>query len=957
MRLFKLSYLVSEKEAILRFLLKNKVRQALKGKLSVDQRWLSALIITLLSLPSSLALAPSSWSQEKASETKQGQLRSPDIQKRLDDIEFLAEKAGAGQEIPIQPEVIKQLVGALKDPNLEVRRMAVDALTGIGTGAEDAVEPLADILQDQKQPADLRRNAIAAIQSIYAGYAVKPLIKALDDPDPDVRGKAAIALGSIREKAKDAVPKLISLVEEDPYGDVRAKAAQVLGNIDPNNNQQVSSTLNEALKDRSWRVRSKSADSLAKIGAPAKEALSNLRMALDNKNNTLVNSAAQALGALGALGSEDKKVVPALKKVLQDNKNSFTRGQAAYALGKIGADDPTTLEALTDALNDQASFVRTKAFESFKEIAIPMADKLLAQNEIKSDELQKTIDYFEEALGQMDSLNSGFSEEQKYTLRPALKRLKSKQTEEAFINVIVKNPWVWGVIAYLALHLGLFWLRPLWLLKIDEVVKPLSFKVPILGMELSPRFLLFLKFRSRVLDAWVATHIQSVQEEFQKKENVEARKVYIPSPATIDGRTVPQVTSQDLRDKLKKPLLIWGEGGVGKTSLSFQIAQWAMADKENERLYQHRMLPILIEEDLDCQGEACKQALIDAILGQLKILTNEEEPISEELLERLLRRRRILVIVDHLSEMGKQTQETIDPEQPDFPINALIVTSRQHETLGHVSKIVIKPLRIIGNRLSSFMEAYLMQEGKRDLFTDSEFFDACSRLSRMVGQKAITAMLATLYAKQLINAKVEAVQDISALVSDNIPDLMITYLSQLNRDLTDTKSDQDQYDNRTVHQDAKAIAWACVQESYYPAPIKRETAIAALADRGEQAEDHLMYLEERLHLIQTIGATEDHIRFSLDPLAEYLAGLHLIDIYKGDESQWLEFLEQAQAKPDSPAAISGFLGAVQDCCLAKGKEEKISPLILTKLAQILNKDTQFVTSTIGSNRTKVPKVS
>jgi hypothetical protein len=116
------------------------------------------------------------------------------------------------------------------------------------------------------------------------------------------------------------------------------------------------------------------------------------------------------------------------------------------------------------------------------------------------------------------------------------------------------------------------------------------------------------------------------------------------------------------------------------------------------------MLPILIEEDLDCQGEACKQALIDAILGQLKILTNEEEPISEELLERLLRRRRILVIVDHLSEMGKQTQETIDPEQPDFPINALIVTSRQREILGRVSKIEIKPLRIMGNRLSSFME-------------------------------------------------------------------------------------------------------------------------------------------------------------------------------------------------------------------------------------------------------------
>jgi hypothetical protein len=291
--------------------------------------------------------------------------------------------------------------------------------------------------------------------------------------------------------------------------------------------------------------------------------------------------------------------------------------------------------------------------------------------------------------------------------------------------------------------------------------------------------------------------------------------------------------------------------------------------------------------------------------------------------------------------MNEQTRKTIDPEKPDFPINALIVTSRQKETIGQVNKLVIKPLRIMGNRLSSFMEAYLTQQGKRDLFTDSEFFDACSRLSRMVGQREVTAMLATLYANQLINAKLEAVQDISAIVSDNIPDLMLSYLNQLNRDLTDSKSDQDKFDDRTVHKDSMTVAWACIQETFLPTAIKRETAIAALAEiRGEKAEDHLEYLEKRLSLVQTIGASKDQLRFSLDPLAEYLAGLHLINLYNGDESRWLEFLAQAEVKPDSPAAISGFLGAVQDCYLARGKDTKIFPLILTKLAQIQNKDTQ-----------------
>jgi HEAT repeat protein len=896
------------------------------------QGWRSALMITLLSFSSAFAFAPHSWSQETTNEIDQGQLNSPELQRRLDEIEFLSRKAGAGQNNPIQPTVITDLIQALQDPNPEIRFRAVDALTGIGTGAENAIQSLVDILQDQQQPADLRYHAIVAIRSINAGLAVKPLIQALDDPDPGVRSQAALALGSTREKAHNTVAKLISLLETDPYEQVRGSAAEALGKIAPAN-PEVLSTLNKALEDRSWRVRRRAADALAKVGTGAKDAVPNLLKALDNQNYTLRSSAAKTLGLLGP---EAITAVSDLQKALQENDNPFAQGLAAEALGNIGVSDPATLETLIHALSHSSAYVRDQAFKAFHKIAIPMADQLLAQEEIQPDELQQTIGYFEDALEKMDLPNSGFSEAQKESLQPALKRLKFKQTEEDIINIILKNPWVWGVMVYLCLNLGLFYLRPLWLLNIDEFLKPLNFKVPLLGMAISPRFLLFLKFHSRVLDAWVAAHIPSVQEEFHKKKTVQARQVYISSPVIIDGHTVPQISSQDLRATFNKHLLIWGEGGVGKTSLACQIAQWAMAEKEDERLCKHRMLPILIEEDLDCQGEACKRSLLDAILGQLEDLANEQEPISEELLERLLRQRRILVIFDHLSEMSEQTQEIIDPGKPDFPINALIVTSRQEEKLGRVNKTTIKPLRIMGNRLSSFMEAYLMQRGKRDLFTDSEFFDACSRLSRMVGQREVTAMLATLYAEQLIAAKVGVMQEISILVPDNIPDLMISYLNELNRDL------EDQFDDRTVHQDAKALAWACVQEMYRPATIKWETAIAALAARGEKAEEHLQYLEERLRLIYTIGATKDRLHFSLDPLAEYLAGLYLIDLYNGDETQWLEFLEKAETLLNHSAASSGFLRAVLDCCLARSKETKISPLILTKLTQIQSETSQLI---------------
>ncbi|WP_156823734.1 hypothetical protein [Oscillatoria acuminata] len=57
----------------------------------------------------------------------------------------------------------------------------------------------------------------------------------------------------------------------------------------------------------------------------------------------------------------------------------------------------------------------------------------------------------------------------------------------------------------------------------------------------------------------------------------------------------------------------------------------------------------------------------------------------------------------------------------------------------------------------------------------------------------------TFRSEQLISAK-EGYQ--SADLPENIPDLMLSYLNELNRDVT-----EDKLDDRTLHQDAKAIAW------------------------------------------------------------------------------------------------------------------------------------------------------
>ena len=57
------------------------------------------------------------------------------------------------------------------------------------------------------------------------------------------------------------------------------------------------------------------------------------------------------------------------------------------------------------------------------------------------------------------------------------------------------------------------------------------------------------------------------------------------------------------------------------------------------------------------------------------------------------------------------------------------------------------------------------------------------------------------------------------------------------------------------------------------------------------------------------------IYFDLEPLAEYLAALYLIDSYEDQEYLWKNFLKKAQDIMDSPESIKGFLLSVKDCCL------------------------------------------
>ncbi|MEL7224874.1 MAG: NACHT domain-containing protein, partial [Cyanobacteria bacterium J06576_12] len=209
------------------------------------------------------------------------------------------------------------------------------------------------------------------------------------------------------------------------------------------------------------------------------------------------------------------------------------------------------------------------------------------------------------------------------------------------------------------------WVKPIWLVKLpssDIAVPWTKWKVPLSGIK-------WLKYRDRVLDAWVDQHWQATETVFFQLKSVRDRSIHISQPVELDGQFVEALTERELVPIfLKTPaiLLIKGEGGAGKTSLACQIALLGL----RQQLATHRMLPVLIEDELDEKG-----TLFEVIRGKLNALTNQPEPIAPDLLERLLRRKRVLVVVDHFSEMSEMTRRQVRPDLSNFPIQALVITS------------------------------------------------------------------------------------------------------------------------------------------------------------------------------------------------------------------------------------------------------------------------------------------
>jgi hypothetical protein len=841
-------------------------------------------------------------------------------------------------------DAVDRLAKALDDTkSTEVQRAAAYNLAQMGPIAAGATLALMNSITTHDQPGDkdLVEVDVWALGLIGPEAAeddpavIPTLARTLHDHRAAIiRRVAAVALqhiGSVSEEYQNlVVVNLSSQLKAETDLDAKIAMAVALAALGEGPHSGAANALFEALRSTDDRALQQAAcTGLSKVAPPPNANVSAL-VAIATEEYPDVRAA--AMEAIGHIHQQPGVAIPVLVKALQDEKIPSVRVAAAEALAEFKSFEPMNkqaIEALIKASGDtRTRFVAVKTLGTWGDSFRLHLENAGENPDFSLEPLLQNSLTMVKHLQTLEPGNSEFADAAK-SLDEARTELIQRKWREQIRAWYAYSPFISkGVILsaiYLMwivfLHTVVLRFFPLSLIRWNEFLESLgTVKVStFIAMKLRTLLLWSAYKDSRVLTAWVEKHAETARFNFIKN-SANGKGDVLPLPVEVDGVRYPELrasTLQGVCGRKKWFLRIVGEGGLGKSTIAHQIGLWAVGnDKEKRLVRDRRMLPVLLERTGAITFLQDWPHFRVAIRGKLQDLIEEPHAIPDWLCDRLLEDSRLLVIIDGLSEMTSVAEQPL-PLRPDFSLSSLIVTSRSDALWLGINHTDIRPLRIDSNHLSSFMNLYVGRTTKLD---DAELFSACSRLAAMMGPRSITPLLARLYAEQLAQ---RGPQD---QFPENIPDLVLGYVSTLNRN-----RNAEEPNHLVVHRAAELAAWECCKTNYSSGSASKDKVYDEFSGCEGMKVEFLDYLETRLQLVRSIPPANSYIEFSFDRIADYLAGLWLLHSLKTDED-WLEFLKAVDHRTNQTESVADFLSAVLECCLRKRDDFKCSAWILDLLA-------------------------
>ncbi len=422
----------------------------------------------------------------------------------------------------------------------------------------------------------------------------------------------------------------------------------------------------------------------------------------------------------------------------------------------------------------------------------------------------------------------------------------------------------------------------------------------------------WLANKRRPRNRWIESKLAKANEVFRGSKFFQEGEVYVPVPIVIGahrGQRAEQEMSdlEQIRKRVtgegKTRLVIWNEGGLGKSSLAAQIALWAMAPDPGERLVPDRpILPVVLDKSIS--GD-----LLEEIVGKLEGLV-ETDGIAHDFVKTLLRTNSILLVIEDFSEWPAERRELIKPDDRTFAANLLVVTSRSDEDLASTqNRTTIKPQPIDVGSLKGFLADYFGATGQGGLLQRTKVRKAVDEFIEVLRNRDVPPQIVKVFADQLAGAN--RIGDDGELPT-SFTKLMEEYLERINRN----RLKGIEPEHSLVYQDCKIIAWRCLRDSLQLSKVPLIDVLAEMTSirSSISPEDRFDYLEEELKLVERRDLN-NNVMLRNPMVAEFLAALFLIKSREQSDEAWSVFLKQA--RDDRPEAAP-FIRAVLRCCREAG---------------------------------------
>lgn len=196
---------------------------------------------------------------------------------------------------PFLDNDLPQVSALMRDPDVRIRRAAVEIYEMLERQAQPGLEALIAALRDPDRIVRwTSARTLGYLEPEKAVPAILPLADSLKDPDLNIRIAAANSLEALASVAKDAVPALAETIRG---GDIEARlsAMYALIKIGPGPARAAVPSLIETLSSHDPRAVKVACETLAEIGPPAAQALPALRRLIGHEDGEVRAWASEAI--------------------------------------------------------------------------------------------------------------------------------------------------------------------------------------------------------------------------------------------------------------------------------------------------------------------------------------------------------------------------------------------------------------------------------------------------------------------------------------------------------------------------------------------------------------------------------------------------------------------------------------------------------------------------------------